>query len=149
MNGPDTYRASGLRGIAELYQQFPLRLREEIVTAHARLWQEFCGRLTSEERQEVEEYQLTGGNDTYIDEIPIYEAKLKELRELYPARHAQRVKEALNCTPEEAVADIRKFEKVNQDLIQITQDLLTAARARFEEQDLREREAGQFSSVKR
>jgi hypothetical protein len=143
----DTYRNAGLKGVAELYQQFPSRLRARIVNAHAKLWHEFWEELSSEEQAVVDEYVLEGDPPTYSEEIPIYEARLQELQTLYPQRHSQRVKEALTCPPETAVEDIQSFERAHQTLVAITQDLLDQAKSRVAEQKLREEEAGQFSSV--
>ena len=142
---PETYRSSGLKGVAELYQEFPLRLRERIVNAHARLWCELWGELSEVEQSKVGEYVITE-EPSFPEEIDTYEAKLRELDELYPQRHSQRVKEALQCPPTEAVEDIQSFERAHSRLTTITQELLPQARTRKEENTLREQEALQFCS---
>ena len=143
----DTYRSAGLKGVIELYQQFPQRLRERIVLAHARLWHELWNELTPDEQREVGEYVIEGEPLTFAEEIPHYENKLRELHELYPQRHSQRVKEALQCPATEAVADIQSFERAHQTLVKITEDLLVQVKASVNEAELREQEAPRFSNV--
>jgi hypothetical protein len=142
----DAYREAGLRGIAELYQQFPARLRSKIVKQHAVLWSSLYQELMPEERAKVEEYVITGAPVVCVEEISLYESKLEELEHLYPQRHAQRVKEARNFEPDAAVADIQSFERAHRQLEVITKELLTQARAKVAEQVLREEEVVLFSS---
>ena len=144
----DTYRTSGLKGVVELYQQFPTRLRERIVLAHSQVWHSLWEELNTEERTAVGEYVLTGEHQpSFMEEIPTYEAKLRELEELYPIRHSQRVKEALQCSPTEAVEDIQSFERAHQTLVTITKELLQQARSAASERELREQEALHFTRV--
>lgn len=141
----EIYRMSGLKGLTELYQQFPTKFRSQIITSHARLWKEFWSRLTPEEKKEFDEYSLVEEPLHTASEVSEYETKLDDLQKHYTQRHAQRVKEASSLSPEDALKDIESFEQAHRTLVKMTTELLVSAQTRLKEQELREQEMSLFA----
>jgi hypothetical protein len=137
------YTSAGLKGVVEVYDLFPDRLRPAIITKHAEVFRQLWRELTTSERSAVEEYTLAGdiGAPATDLESVYYEAKLRDLDENYTQRRNARLQEVSTLEPEVATALVLDFEKANMALTQITRDLLAQARHRESEVLRREQEA--------
>jgi len=122
--GRDTYERAGLRGVADLYELLPSKLRAVMIRRQGQLWTQLWQELSSQQQQEVNAYVIEGEDSKHAEELGLYETRLRDLESTYAARRAERVREVTGLAPDLATALLVDFEKAYEQLLRITRELL-------------------------
>lgn len=82
--GSMVYRSEGLKGITELYEEFPHRLYHDIIVKNARIYRELYNMLTEKEKEilhnNTPQYMVI---DNYDDDIDKMIKEIKRIKEDY------------------------------------------------------------------
>lgn len=141
----ETYQNCGLKGIAELYDLFPERLRQTVLTEQANLFKRLWAELSVTEQQELNAYSFNPHTVVEVDEVAHYQAKLADLERNHAARRQERIREVMQLDPGLAAELVAEFERAHTQLVRITTDLLAEALRREQLQRQRMMEATNFS----